>query len=112
MDPFDSYKLYNALKLHFESDYDAIKYNYTTRVNASSFFKRRDKYFFAKLAKTYPKDLKEFYVSQFINDIKYVRDMTDPTAKANYLEYRRIHESIHRVFEKDINTLVDMILIE
>ena len=56
MDPFDSYKLYNALKLHFESDYDAIKYNYTTRVNASSFFKRRDKYFFAKLAKTYPKD--------------------------------------------------------
>ena len=107
IDPFDSYKLYNALKLHFESDYDAIKYNYKTRVNASSFFKRRDKYYFAKLAKNHPKDLKEFYVSQFINDIKYVRDMTDPTAKANYLEYRRIHESIHRVFEKDINTLVD-----
>ena len=107
IDPFDSYKLYNALKLHFESDYDAVKYNYKTRVNASSFFKRRDKYFFAKLAKNYPKDLKDFYVSQFINDTKYVRDMTDPTAKANYLEYRRIHESIHRVFEQDINTLVD-----
>ena len=29
IDPFDSYKLYNALKLHFETDgYDAIKYNY------------------------------------------------------------------------------------
>ena len=53
------------------------------------------------------KDLKEFYVSQFINDVKYVRDMTDPIAQKNYLEYRRIHESIHRVFEKDINTLVD-----
>ena len=81
MDPFDSYKIYNALKLHFENDtYDAVKYNYKTTVNHNSFFKRKDKYFFAKLAKAYPKDLKEFYVSQFINDTKYVRDMTDPTA--------------------------------
>jgi len=32
-DPFESYKLYNALKLHFETDsYDAIKYNYKTSV--------------------------------------------------------------------------------
>ena len=32
-DPFDSYKLYNALKLHFETDgYDAIKYNYKSNV--------------------------------------------------------------------------------
>ena len=30
-DPYESYKLYNALKLHFESDsYDAVKYNYKT----------------------------------------------------------------------------------
>ena len=44
MDPFDSYKLYNALKLHFETDvYDAIKYNFSTTVTANSFFKRRDK---------------------------------------------------------------------
>ena len=106
MDPFDSYKLYNALKLHFENDmYDAVKYNFKTTVNANSFFQRKDKYFFAKLAKTYPKDLKEFYVSQFINDAKYVGDMMDPTAKRYYVEYKKVHESIHRVFEKDINTL-------
>ena len=29
-DPFESYKLYNALKLHFEGSYDAVKYNYKT----------------------------------------------------------------------------------
>ena len=106
MDPFDSYKLYNALKLHFENEvYDAVKYNFKTTVNANSFFQRKDKYFFAKLAKTYPKDLKEFYVSQFINDAKYVGDMMDPAAKRYYVEYKKVHESIHRVFEKDINTL-------
>ena len=52
MDPFDVYKLYNALKLHFDNEsYDAIKYNFKTTVNPQSFFKRRDKYFFAKLGK-------------------------------------------------------------
>ena len=43
MDPFESYKLYNALKLHFESDYDAIKYNFKSNVSPNSFFKRKDK---------------------------------------------------------------------
>ena len=40
IEPFDSYKLYNALKLHFESDtYDAVKYNFHTTVNHNSLFK-------------------------------------------------------------------------
>ena len=66
-DPFESYKLYNALKLHFETNYDAIKYNFKSNVTPQSFFKRKDKYFFAKLAKKYNGELKEFYVSQLIN---------------------------------------------
>ena len=61
-DPFNAYSLYNSLKLHFETDYDAVKYNYKTRVNPQSFFKRRDKYFFAKLAKTYDKNLGKYYI--------------------------------------------------
>lgn len=108
MDPFESYKLYNALKLHFETDgYDAIKYNYKSNVTPQSFFKRKDKYFFAKLANKYEKNLKEFYVSQFKNTEKYVGDMLDEEAEKNYLDYKRIQESIHRVFEIDINKLSD-----
>ena len=42
-DPFESYKLYNALKLHFETDgYDAIKYHFKTSVKPTSFFNRKD----------------------------------------------------------------------
>ena len=74
-DPFESYMLYNALKLHFESSYDAVKYNFKSNVTPSSFFKRKDKYFFAKLAKKYNGELKDFYISQFINTEKYVGDM-------------------------------------
>tara|TARA_B100001093_G_scaffold460019_1_gene473561 strand:- start:117 stop:704 length:588 start_codon:yes stop_codon:yes gene_type:complete len=108
IDPFDSYKLYNALKLHFETDsYDAVKYNYKSNVTPSSFFKRKDKYFFAKLAKKYDKNLKEFYISQFKNTEKYVGDMMDEEAEKNYLDFKRIQESIHRVFSIDINKLND-----
>ena len=109
MDPFESYKLYNALKLHFETDYDAVKYHYKTRVNAQSFFKRRDKYFFAKLGKTYGKDLTKYYVSNFIKDVKYVGDMLGPDGEANYNDMIKVHESLSYKFKNDINKLSSMV---
>lgn len=108
-DPFESYKLYNALKLHFESDsYDALKYNYKTSIKPTSFFKRKDKYFFAKLAKTYEKDLKEFYIANFKNDVKYVGDMLNEGGERYYRDHKRIMESLSYKFENDINKLSDM----
>jgi hypothetical protein len=65
IDPFVSYKLYQALKLHFESDtYDALKYNYKTSASPQSFFKRKDKYFFAKVGRKVnsQQELIEYYV--------------------------------------------------
>ena len=106
-DPFESYKLYNALKLHFESNYDAVKYNFKSNVTPSSFFKRKDKYFFAKLAKKYNGELKDFYVSQFVNTETYIGDMMDSEAEQNYKDHKRIQESIHRVFSIDINRLTE-----
>lgn len=106
MDPFESYKLYNALKLHFETDsYDAVKYNYKSNVTPQAFFKRKDKYFFAKLAKNYEKDLLTYYVSNFKNGVGYVGDMLNEDGEKNYLNHKRIQESIHRVFSIDINKL-------
>ena len=108
-DPFESYKLYNALKLHFESDsYDALKYNFKTSVKATSFFKRKDKYFFAKLAKTYERDLKEFYIANFKNDVKYVGDMLNEGGERYYRDHKKVMESLSYQFENDINKLHEM----
>jgi len=108
-DPFESYKLYNALKLHFESDsYDALKYNFKTSVKPTSFFKRKDKYFFAKLAKTYERDLREFYVANFKNDVKYVGDMLNEGGERYYRDHKKVMESLSYQFENDINKLHDM----
>tara|TARA_B100001113_G_C21115260_1_gene625068 strand:- start:567 stop:1145 length:579 start_codon:yes stop_codon:yes gene_type:complete len=104
MDPFEVYKLYNALKLHFESDYDAVKYNFKSNVTPNSFFKRRDKYFFAKLGKN-QKDILNFLVFNFIEDIKYIGDMMDSDGEQNYRKHKRVHESLSREFQKDINNI-------
>jgi len=103
--PFEAYKLYNALKLHFETDYDAVKYQFKTRVTTKSFFNRKDKYFFAKLANKHGDNLMKYYVANFINDVKYVGDMLDSDGESNYREMLKKHESISYVFKNDINTL-------
>ena len=109
MQPFDAYSLYNSLKLHFESDsYDAIKYNFKSNVKPNSFFARKDKYFFAKLAKTYDKNLMQYYIANFKNGVSYVGDMLNEGGEGYYKEHTRINESLTREFEKDINKLVDM----
>lgn len=105
IDPFESYKLYNALKLHFETDYDAVKYNFKSNVSSQSFFKRRDKYFFAKIAKHYEKDLKGYYVANFKHGVSYVGEMVNEVGEKNYIEHKKTLESLTRVFQNDINKL-------
>ena len=107
--PFDAYSMYNALKLHFEQDsYDAIKYNFQSNVTPKSFFARKDKYFFAKLAKTYDDKLLQYYIANFKNGVSYVGDMLNEGGETNFKQHMKIRESIHREFQKDINSLVDM----
>ena len=105
IDPFESYKLYNALKLHFETDYDAVKYNFKSNVSSQSFFKRRDKYFFAKIAKHYEKDLKGYYIANFKHGVSYVGEMINEVGEKNYIEHKKTLESLTRVFQNDINKL-------
>jgi|TARA_B100001939_G_C16895579_1_gene597430 hypothetical protein len=106
MDPFESYKLYNALKLHFETDnYDVFKYNFKTKVKPQSFFNRRDKYFFAKIGKNYGKDTITYYVANFKEGVSYVGDMVNEVGETNFKNHQKVAQSITRVFQDDINKL-------
>ena len=110
MDPFDSYKLYNSLTLQLDNDsYDAFKYNFKSNVTPNSFFKRKDKFFFAKVAKNHGKELKMYFVSNFINDVPYIGDMINDEGEKNFMNMKKIHESLSRTFENDINTIADLI---
>jgi hypothetical protein len=109
MEPYDVYKYYMAMKLHFESDsYEAPKYNYKTSARPQSFFKRRDKYHFAKLGRKFdePEELINFFTAQFTaSDKTWVGDMLQDEEK--YTEWQRRQQSLSYNFEQDINKLAE-----
>ena len=71
---YDAYELYLGIKLHFNSDYDYIKYNGKVNTNFDAFLKRKDKFQFAKLGSVYDKELKDFIVSNLINEDSWIGD--------------------------------------
>jgi len=110
MEPFDAYKYYMAMKLHFDSEsYDAKKYNFKTSISPQAFWKRKDKYHFAKIAKKFntPDNMIEFYISQFTNNNKWVGDMLE--GDEHFTEWKRKIESLSYVFTNDINNLADKV---
>ena len=79
MDGYQTYQIYQSLKLHFTSDYDAVKYNYRTAVKRDTFERRRDRYFFEKLSRRFNKEkLIHYFTSNLIqNPSVWIGDMTD-----------------------------------
>ncbi|HIE49089.1 MAG TPA: hypothetical protein EYP94_03210, partial [Gammaproteobacteria bacterium] len=67
LEAFDAYKMYLAIRLHFQSpNYDFVKYNGEIRCSQDSFMKRNDRYFFHKLSKRYNRpELQDFLVANF-----------------------------------------------
>lgn len=104
MEPFEAYRYYQSIKLHFESDsYDAPKYNYKTSAKPQSFWKRRDKYFFAKLAKRFkePMEIIQFYVANFVNSDKtWIGDMLE--SDELWKHHVRKTQSIGYTFKQDL----------
>jgi len=105
-DGYDAYKYYMAVKMHFESDsYDIIKYNYKTSGNERAFWKRKDKYHFAKVARRIDNldELIGFFVAGFISGKKWVGDMlADDT---HWSAYQKRHQSLTYTFTEDLNKL-------
>jgi len=102
MESFDAYSYHNALKLHFTSKYDAIKYRFKTSATQQSFWKRKDKYFFAKVAKRFDdkEELIKYYVAHFVNDCKWVGDMLNN--EEEYQNWLKVNESLSYNIKQDL----------
>lgn len=103
MEPFDAYRFYQSMKLHFESDsYDAIKYNYKTSAKQQAFWKRRDKYFFAKVGKKFDtaSELVQYYAAHFVADNNWIGDMVEN--EEVYQEWLKRNQSMGYMLEQDL----------
>ena len=107
MTGYEAYKLYVALKNHFNSDtYDYFRYGGKTRANVQSFEMRHDKYFFNKLAKH--KDTERFVLANIVEDNPnvWVGDLANEQQAENYYKvWLKRQESLSYVFTNDLDNL-------
>ncbi len=109
MTDYEAYKLYCALKRHFQSEtYDFFKYGGKTRVSYAAFEKRNDKYFFAKLAKH--KDPVGFLVANLYDNIDiWIGDLVnEQAAEKNYREWLKKIQSLSYFFRSDLDMVDDL----
>lgn len=107
MTPYDCYNEYLALKNHFtKPEYDYLKYNGKLRTKVDTFYKRKDRIFFEKLAKH--EDVHNFLISNFVNNSRaWVRDLAySPQAEKLYQEWKKRNQSLSYIFKNQVSEMI------
>ena len=104
MEPIDVYLMYCAMKAHFGAgNYDYIKYDGQTKVSRDSFWKRKDRYFFTKLAKKY-ENPKDYFIANFIKDRKgYIANFSDE----NYESWKLKRQGFFDMFAVEMHPFIN-----
>lgn len=107
MQPYDVYRSYLALRLHFTTDkYDVIKQQGRVRASKQSFFKRTDLFAIKKIAETYSdKEVVDFLVANFVSGDRW-GGVFDAEAKQNYLSWKKRIESISYTFQNEVDKMI------
>lgn len=107
MTPFDVYRHYLALRLHFTTDkYDVIKQQGRVRATQQSFLRRRDLLSITRVAESYSnKDVVEFLVANFICGDRW-GGVFNVDARERYIDWKKRVESMTYTFEKEIGAAV------
>jgi hypothetical protein len=99
LEPLNCYKTYLALKNHFTKDsYDYHKYCGKTNASLSSFYKRKDRFWFEKLSRNMTDDeILNFFIANFV--------MCDDPQSLWIGEIIKDGESKYRMWTKRIQSL-------
>jgi hypothetical protein len=109
---FEVYKIYLAIKLHFTSknqSYDFHKHNGRTTARLETFTKRRDRYYFHRLSKSYDnKSIVNYFLSNFVSNTNlWVGDIIGKAGDEHYKQWSKKIESLHYYYEKDIDYIIE-----
>lgn len=109
--PLDAYRCYLSMKNHFTKDkYDYHKYCGKSRASVESFYKRKDRFWFEKLARNKKdKEVEEFFISNFIT-------CTDPSklwigelmreGEDRYTSWKKRTQSLSYTFKQELESIL------
>lgn len=105
---FQSYKLYLILVNAFKKGYDPVKYSWKIRVSQNSFEKRKDKYFFEKIQKSFDifEQQKIFMVNLLANQDQWIGDMLNQDQIMFYRKYMSRFNDLSILFKEDLQNLI------
>ena len=112
MNGFEVYKTYLAIKLHFTSkdqSYDFHKHNGRTTARLETFTKRRDRYYFHRLSKSYDnKSIVDYFLSNFVSNTNlWVGDIIGKAGDEHYKQWSKKIEALHYYYEQDIDYIIE-----
>ena len=94
------------MKAHFsKGNYDFSKYEGKSKVSKDSFWKRKDRIFFAKISRKYEdNEIKDYLISNFIKDKKgWVGNFNDD----NYNEWKDKMQRLTHIFQQEVTPLLE-----
>ena len=100
---FEFYEMYTALKAHFETSYDFVKYKGKMNLSVSNFERRKDVIFFKKWSKQFTKkEAAQFITANLLYDVKWIGDFK----KENLSRFRNQLENISYTFSNDLDKMI------
>lgn len=109
---FDAYREYLALKNHFTKDsYDYHKYCGKSRATVQSFYKRKDRFWFEKLARNKnDKEVVDFFVSNFVScrdpESLWIGEMIRE-GEDRYTQWKKKIQSLSYIFKEETEKIFD-----
>lgn len=101
------YQLYLMVKGHFNGRYDCVKYKWVMRISDKAYEKRRDRYFFERLADKY--NLGELYkiflANMLANANAWVGEISGADALQFYRQYTGKLERASYIYKEDLENL-------
>ena len=110
--PYDAYKCYLSLKNHFTKDsYDYHKYCGKSRATVQSFYKRKDRMWFEKVARQKSdQEVVDFFVSNFVScpdpEILWIGEMIKE-GEGRYQQWQKKIQSLSYVFKEESQQLFE-----
>ena len=105
MTGYETFGIYQALKLHFTTDsYDYFKYGGKSKISVDAFENRKDKYHFYKLSRRLQSkdEMVNYIVAQFVHDDNaWVGNMLDEQSDLIYRQRQKVLQSLSYTFESD-----------
>lgn len=102
MDPFEVYRIYLALRLHFtKPDYDITKTRGAVKASRNAFLKRKDILSMRKLARDHTKrEVIDFLVANFVAGDRW-GGMFDANAEQTYKDWKNKKQKLEYLIEQD-----------